>query len=161
MTSLLRTSTIAFGLSFSLLASSVGQGANDSVRVNVTVNPDGSRTAYEFDQPNHKATVTTTERDGKPRSKIRYTLDDAGRFASGVVYGPDGKFRFKSRYKYDKAGRIEEETQLGQDDKVLSKIVYSYDAAGKQTGYSTFDEKGQLIGCVTAPSPSPTPASRK
>ena len=160
MTSFLRTSTIAFALWFSLLASSVGQSANDSVRVNVTVNPDGSRTAYEFDPPNHKATATTTEPDGKPRSKIRYKLDDAGRFASGVVYGPDGKFRFKSRYKYDKAGRIEEETQLGRDDKVLSKIVYSYDAAGKQTGYSTFDDKGQPLGRVTAPSPTSTPAKK-
>ena len=92
--------------------------------------------------------------------KIRYKLDEAGRFASGVVYGPDGKFRFKSRYKYDKAGRIEEETQLGQDDKVLSKIVYSYDAAGKQTGYSTFDEKGQLLGHVSAPAPTSTPAKK-
>jgi len=101
MTSFLGTSTIAFGLWFSLFASGLGQSANDSVRVNVTVNADGSRTAYEFDQPNHKATATTTEPDGKPRSKIRYKLDDAGRFASGVVYGPDGKFRFKSRYKYE------------------------------------------------------------
>src|ERR1700704_5115994 len=99
MTSFLRSSTIAFGLWFSLFANSSGQSANDSVRVNVTVNADGSRTAYEFDQPNHKATATTTEPDGKLRSKIRYKLDDAGRFASGVVYGPDGKFRFKSRYK--------------------------------------------------------------
>ena len=158
MTSFLRTSTIAFGLWFSLLASGLSQSANDSVRVNVTVNADGSRTAYEFDQPNHKATAT--EPDGKPRSKIRYKLDDAGRFASGVVYGPDGKFRFKSRYKYDKAGRIEEETQLGRDDKVLSKIVYSYDAAGKQTGYSTFDDKGQALGRVTAPSPTSTPEKK-
>ena len=44
MTSFLRTSTIAFGLWFSLLASGLGQSANDSVRVNVTVNADGSST---------------------------------------------------------------------------------------------------------------------
>ncbi len=95
------------------------------------------------------------------RSKIRYQLDDAGRFASGLVFGPDEQFRFKSKYKYDGAGRIEEETQLGKDDVVLNKIVYTYDAAGKQTGYSILDEKSKLIRHVTAPSPSPTRDPRK
>ena len=89
------------------------------------------------------------------RSKIRYQLDDAGRFASGLVFGPDEKFRFKSNYKYDGAGRIEEETQLGKDDAVLNKIVYSYDAAGKQTGYSIFDGSGKLSGTNGNPSAEP------
>ncbi|MEY2439461.1 MAG: hypothetical protein QOI34_846, partial [Verrucomicrobiota bacterium] len=31
---------------------------NDAVRVSVTLNPDGSRTAYQFDQAHHKATAT-------------------------------------------------------------------------------------------------------
>jgi hypothetical protein len=165
MTELLRNSTIACAIFFlttliGLWQSSTGS-PTDAVRVNVTINSDGSRTVYEFDAAHRKATATTTESSGKPRSKIRYELDDAGRFASGLVFGPDGKFRFKSRYTYDNAGRIEEETQLGKDDTILNKIVYSYDAAGKQTGYSIFDQKGKLIRHVAAPSPNPTPNSRK
>jgi hypothetical protein len=132
----------------------------EAVRVDVTVNADGSRTAYQFDPSHRKATATTTEPDGKLPSKIRYQLDDAGRFASGLVFGPDGKLRFKSKYKYDSAGRMEEEIQLGQDDKMMSKIVYAYNASGKQTGYSTFDEKGKLISHVDAPSNSPMPAKK-
>jgi hypothetical protein len=157
----LQRSTIAFGLCACLTATAISQEATDAVRVNVTVNPDGSRTTYQFDQPNHNATATITEPDGKLRSKIRYQLDDNGRFANGLVFGPDGKLRFKSTYKYDGAGRMEEETQLGKDGKVRNKIVYAYDANGKQTGYSTFDEKGKLIGHVDAPSAgSATPAKK-
>jgi hypothetical protein len=157
-------STITLGLCFLSLAVAFSQALppseSEAVRVNVTVNADGSRTTYEFDPPHRKATATTTEPDGKLRSKIRYQLDEAGRFASGLVFGPDGKLRFKSTYKYDSAGRMEEETQLGQDDKVRNKIVYAYDTTGKQTGYSTFDEKGKLISHVDAPSASPTPAKK-
>ena len=159
-----RRSTITLCLLLSALATAFSQALppseSEAVRINVTVNADGSRTAYEFDQPHHKATATTTESDGKLRSKVRYQLDDAGRFASGLVFGPDGKLRFKSTYKYDSAGRMEEEAQLGQDNKVRNKIVYSYDPSGKQTGYSTFDEKGKVISHVDAPSASPTPAKK-
>jgi hypothetical protein len=133
----------------------------DAVRVTVSMNADGTRTVYRFDGPNHKATATTTDPDGKVRSKTRYQLDDAGRFATGVVFGPDGKFRFKSQYKYDSAGRILEESQLGQDNALQHKIVYSYDAAGKPTGYSIFDEKDKLISHTSAPAPSPTAKPRK
>lgn len=126
---------------------------DDAVRVNVTVNADGSRTTYRFDPANHKATAVTTEAGGKMRGKIQYELDDRGRFRSGVSLNADDKFRFKSTYKYDGVGRMEEETQLGQDDAVLSKIVYTYDSSGKQTGYSIFDGAGKLIGKTSSAAP--------
>src|SRR6266516_5167805 len=72
---------------------------NDAVRVTVSVNADGSRTVYKFDDAQHKAVATTTGQDGKTREKIRYKMDEAGRFSSGLVLGPDGHLRFKSRYK--------------------------------------------------------------
>lgn len=133
---------------------------NDTVRVNVTINPDESRTVYKFDAAHHKATATTTERDGKVRGKIVYQLDDAGRFARGQVFGPDGRFRFNSFYKYDGGGRLQEEIQRKNDDTLLAKIVYSYDAAGKQTGYSIFDPSGKLVGRVGGPTPSPPSSSK-
>src|SRR5438034_920761 len=70
-------------------------GSDDTVRVTVSVNSDGSRTVYQFDNAKHEATATTTESDGKPRGKIVYQIDAAGRFASGVSFGPAGKFLFK------------------------------------------------------------------
>jgi hypothetical protein len=135
----------------------------DSVRVNVTLNADGSRTAYQFDTAHHTATATTTGRDGKSGGKIQYQLDQAGRFESGRIFGPDGKFRFKSLYKYDEAGRLQEETQLTKDGAVISKIVYTYDSSGKTTGYSIFDGAGKLLGRTSSPTPSPpaSPKSRK
>ena len=132
----------------------------DAVRVNVTINSDGSRTVYEFDPAHHQATGTTTESNGKIRGRILYKLDDAGRFASGVVFGPDEKFRFKSTYKYDSAGRLEQETQLKNDDSVIAKIVYSYDRGGKQTGYSIFDAAGKLIGRLSSPTPTPSATAK-
>ncbi len=91
------------------------------------------------------------------RKKIRYDLDDTGRFVSGVISDAGGQFRFRALYnKYDAAGRLREETHhLGKDDAVLSKIVSGYNQAGKQTGYSIFDVSGKLIGKTTATSPSP------
>ena len=148
----------AFSLAFSQIAP---PNETDAVRVNVTMNADGSRTTYQFDTANHKATAITTEPDGKVRGKTKYRLDDAGRFATGVSFAADGTFRFKSLYKYDGAGRIEQETQLAKNDAVLNKIVYSYDASGKQTGYSIFDGSGKLIGGTAAPAPTAAPKSRK
>ena len=133
---------------------------SDVVRVNVTINPDGSRTVYKFDSANHKATATTTEPDGKPRGKIDYELDEAGRFASGQVFGPDGQFRFRTLYKYDAAGRMLEEQQLGKDNVLSSRIVYSYDKGGKQTGYSIYNAAGKLIGRFESPNASPPPAGK-
>jgi hypothetical protein len=128
---------------------------NSAVRVTVSMNADGSRTVYEFDDPQHKAIATITGEDGKLREKIRYDIDDAGRFSSGTIFGPDGHFRFKSRYKYDSSGRLEEETQSAEDGTLLHKIVYSYDQTGKRTGYSIFDINGKLVGGTIAGSPSP------
>ena len=164
MTSLRRKFAAAFvGVFLSApLASSQTPEANpnDTVRVNVTVNPDNSRTVYKFDPANHKATATTTEPDGRPRGRIEYELDDAGRFSRGQIFGPDGRFRFTSYYKYDSAGRILEETQRGNDDKLAGKIVYHYDPAGKQTGYSIFDGSGKLVNPVGAPAPSPSASAK-
>ena len=132
---------------------------NDSVRVSVTLNEDGSRTSYQFDPANHKAVATTTERAGKVRGKIEYVLDDAGRFGSGKVYGADGKFLFSTVYKYDAAGRLREESRFGKDNQPTEKIVYDYDAEGKQTGYSVLDRNGKIVGRTSTP--TPTPKSRR
>ena len=131
----------------------------NAARVTVSMNADGSRTVYQFDDAQHKAIATTTGQDGKLRQTIRYELDDVGRFSGGRIFGPDGRLRFKSRYTYDSEGRLQEETQSAGNDTVLHKIVYNYDPNGKQTGYSIFDVSGKLLGrtnpLVSAPSPSP------
>jgi hypothetical protein len=128
----------------------------------MSMNSDGSRTVYKFDDARRKAVATTTGDDGKIRQRIDYDLDEAGRFSSGNVFGPDGRLRFKSRYVYDSAARLQEETQSAEDGTVLHKIVYSYDQTGKQTGYSIFDGAGKLLGRTTAPimNPAPSPKSR-
>lgn len=131
----------------------------------MSMHPDGSRTVYNFDNPQHTAVATTTDSDGKVRQTIRYQLDNAGRFSTGEVSGPDGRVRLKSRYKYDDAGHILEETQSAADGTPLHKIVYSYDSAGKQTGYSVFDASGKLVsrtggGAPARPSPSPKAQQR-
>jgi YD repeat-containing protein len=117
----------------------------DAVRVTVSLNADGTRTTYEFDAPRRRAVATTTTKEGKLVGKIRYVLDEAGRFYSGEVYGPDDQFRFKTLYKYDDAGKLTQETQLGPDEAVRNKIVYAYDKAGRQTGYSVYDAAGKLV----------------
>jgi YD repeat-containing protein len=136
----------------------------DAVRVTMSMHPDGSRTVYNFDPPQHKAVATTTDADGKLRETIRYELDDAGRFSSAEVSGPDGRIQLKSRYKYDDAGRILEETQSAPDGTLQHKIVYSYDSSGKQTGYSVFDASGKLVGGkgggIIRATPSPKPREK-
>ena len=144
-----------------LHAQAPAQESNDSVRVSVTLNEDGSRTTYQFDNANHKATANTTGRDGKPKGKIEYILDDAGRFGSGRIFGPDGKFQFRSVYKYDAAGHLQEESKFSKDDRLLSKIVYAYDSAGKQSGYAVYDGAGKLIGQTTSPVAAPPAKARK
>ena len=134
----------------------------DAVRVTISLNADGSRTVYEFDPLHHKATATTTGKDGKMMGRIRYVLDDAGRFSSGEVYGPDDQFRFRTLYKYDSAGKILQETQLGEGDAVRNKIVYAYDKLGKQTGYTVYDAAGKVIRKMPpGPPPKPTPSSKR
>ena len=135
----------------------------NAARVTVSMNADGSRTVYQFDDAQHKAIATTTGQDGKLRQTIRYELDDVGRFSGGRIFGPDGRLRLKSRYTYDSEGRLQEETQSAENDTVLHKIVYSYDQNGKQTGYSIFDASGKLLGRTTplVSAPSASPKSRE
>ena len=145
-------------------ATAFGQAPTDSVRVTMSMHPDGSRTVYNFDNAQHTAVSTATDPDGKVRQTIRYQLDNAGRFSTGEVSGPDGRVRLKSRYKYDDAGRILEEAQSAPDGTLMHKIVYSYDSAGKQTGYSVFDASGKLVsrtgGTAARQSPSPKPREK-
>jgi len=144
------------------LSQTSDQTSSDSVRVTVSMHPDGSRTVYKFDNAQRRAVATTTDQDGKLRETIRYELDDAGRFSTGEISGPDGRLRFKSRYKYDDAGRLLEETQSAEDGALLHKIVYGYDASGKQTGYSVFDASGKLVGgkSTSKVRPSSSPKAR-
>lgn len=147
----------------SLLRAQVATATPDTIRVTVSMNADGTRTTYEFDAPRHRAVATTTGKDGKLVGRIRYVLDEAGRFASGEVYGPDDQFRFKTLYKYNDAGKLTQETQLGSDEAVRNRIVYAYDKAGRQTGYSVYDANGKLLR-QTGPGPaarSPTPTRRR
>jgi len=138
----------------SLDAQTSAPASNDAIRVTVTLNADGSRTTYQYDNAKHEAIATTAEADGKPRGKIVYRIDDSGRFASGVVFGPDAKFLFKSVYEYDAAGRLEQETHLAIDDAVVNKIIYKYSPAGKQIGHSVFDASGKLISGTASPAPN-------
>lgn len=133
----------------------------DTVRVTVSMNADGTRTTYQFDSPHRRAVATTTGKDGKTVGKIRYLLDEAGRFVSGEVYGPDDQLRFKTLYKYDSDGKLTQETQLGPDDAVRNKIVYAYDKNGKQTGYTVYDAAGKLIRQTPGVSPRPTPPNKR
>jgi len=155
------TSTVALIIFQAQIAFSQPTDQTGTVRVTVTMNADGSRTVYKFDESRHKAVATTTGQDGKVREKIRYELDEAGRYSSGMVFGADGRLRFKSHYKYDGAGRLEEETQAAENDSLLHKIVYSYNQQGKPVGYSVFDASGKLIGRTGPPAPSSSPKPRE
>lgn len=139
------------------------QSTDDTIRVTVAIGADGSRTTYESDRANHKATATTSGPDGKLRQKIQFELDEAGHYTSSQAFGPEGQFRFKALYKYDAAGRITEEKQLGKDDSLQRRIVYTFDPAGRATGLSIYDDKGKLISHTGPPAttPSPTPANKK
>ena len=154
---------LAIGLPSTLpiIAQTPATSPNDAVRVTVTLNSDGSRTIYQFDNAKHEGIATTTDANGKPRDKIVYQIGDAGRFISGIVFGPDGRFLFKSTYKYDAADRLEEETHLGIDDAVVNKIVYKYDAKGKRIGYSVFDPTGKLLSGAASPTPTAPSKPRK
>ena len=155
---LLITVTTALSVGF---AQGQESSATGSLRVTMSLNEDGSRTVYETDTANRKATATTTNPAGKRTGKIHYTLDEAGRFETGEVYGPDDKLRFKTLYKYEASGRLKEEAQLTPEGAVRHKIVYAFDAAGKPAGYSVFDGSGRLLGQTTdkrasAPAQPPT-----
>ena len=138
----------------SLDAQTSAPASNDAIRVTVTLNADGSRTTYQYDNAKHEAIATTADGDGKARGKVVYRIDDNGRFASGVVFGPDEKFLYKTLYKYDAVGRLEQETHLAKDDAVVNKIIYKYSPAGKQIGYSVFDANGKLVSGTASPAPN-------
>jgi hypothetical protein len=164
-----------FHLGFGIVLSTLACGARDAfsqspekneinaTRVTVSMNADGSRTVYQFDDAQRKAVATTTGQAGELRQTIRYEMDDAGRFSTGRIFGANGRLRFVSRYKYDPVGHRQEETQSSEDGALLHKIVYDYDQNGKQTGYSVFDASGKLIGRTTprGSAPSPSPKSRE
>ena len=132
--------------SFAMQAQVAPNDQEQPVRVNVTINPDGSRTSYQFDQAHRQATATTSAADGKLTNKIKYQIDEAGRFSSGVVFGADDKFLYKTVYKYTPDGKLDQETHLTKQDAVVNKLVYSYDANGRQTGYVVYDASGNVIG---------------
>ncbi len=144
------------GLKAQLADGSAGQ----AIRVTLTVNEDGSKTAYEFDPANHRATATTTSAEGKPMGKTRYVLDDNGRFTTGEIFGARGEFRFQSRYQYDAAGRLSEETQMTKAGATLHRIVYSYNEAGKQIGYVVYDGNGKVVGKTTPLATAPAMKKR-
>jgi hypothetical protein len=137
----------------------LAQEDNSEVRVSVVLNADGSRTVYETNSANHKTVATTTGKDGKLREKIRWDLDENGRFLRGEVFGPKDQFRFILQNKYDASNHLVEETHFAKDQSVIGKIVFRYDAAGHQIGYSTYDGAGKLLGQSVAPTASP--AKRK
>jgi hypothetical protein len=152
---------VAFCASAATLPAQLPATTPDAVRVTVSLNADGTRTTYEFDSPNRRAVATTTGKDGKTVGRIRYVLDEVGRFMSGEVYGPDEKLRFKTLYKYDDAGKLTQETQLGPNDSIRNKIVYVYDKTGRQTGYSVYDAAGKLIRQTPGVAPRPTTPPKK
>jgi hypothetical protein len=162
----LSAATFCCTLFFSIFSPPIlsqAQATDDTIRVTVAIGADGSRTTYESDRANHKATATTNGPDGKLRQKIQFELDEAGHYTSSQAFGPEGQFRFKALYKYDAAGRITEERQLSKDDSLQRRIVYTFDPVGRATGLSIYDAKGKLISHTGAPATtaSPSPANKK
>jgi hypothetical protein len=152
---------VAFCVSTTTLPAQLATPTPDAVRVTVSMNADGTRTTYEFDSPNRRAIATTTGKDGKIVGRIRYVLDEAGRFMSGEIYGPDEQLRFTALYKYDATGKLTQETQLGPDNAVRNKIIYACDKTGRQTGYSVYDAAAKLIRQTPGVSPRPTPPGKR
>ena len=156
---------VVFALTLGIASAQVAPNDGEQpVRVNVTVNPDGTRTTYQFDQAHHKATATTATAEGKFTGKIKYEIDEAGRFSSGMHYGPDDKFLFKSVYKYSAGGRLDQELHLNGKDALVNKLVYSYDTDGRQTGYTVYDASGNILGQtspVQGAKAPPTPKPKK
>ena len=156
---MLRHRVLTVVLSAGSLSLAIGQPtatqSDGTIRVRVTVNADGSRTTYRFDDAKHEAVATTTDEEGGPRGKVVYQTDEAGRFISGVVFGPDGKFVFKTLYKYGDGGRLEEETHLNEQGGMINRVLYKYDSRGKEIGYSIFDANGKLTAATARATPSP------
>jgi hypothetical protein len=134
----------------SLIHVAPAQTPAGDIHVSVVLNSDGSRTTYETDLPNRKSVATTAERDGKVREKIRYELDENGRFLRSDVFGPKDQFRFSAKYRYDANNRLVEETHFAKNETVLGRLVFRYDANGHQIGYSAYDGAGKLLGQTSA-----------
>src|SRR5205814_9619812 len=98
-----RVDAVRLSWALTIAAQIPAPSPTDAVRVTISLNADGSRTIYQFDNAKHEAIATTTDSDGKPRGKIVYQIGDAGRFVNGVFFVPEEKFLFKSIYKYDGA----------------------------------------------------------
>jgi YD repeat-containing protein len=129
-------------------------GANDAVRVTVSQNNDGSKTTYEVNPAERKATSTTVSMQGKLMSKTRYVLDDVGRYQSGEVLDGREQLQFRTLYKYDASGRLSEEHRLTKDNVLTMKLVYAYDANGRAAGYSVYDPAGRLLGQTRSAGPA-------
>ena len=86
---------LAFALLFSFTIGPLcvlAQEDNTEVRVSVVLNADGSRTVYETNAATQKTVATTTGKDGKLREKIRWDLDENGRFLRGEVLAQRNNF---------------------------------------------------------------------
>ena len=75
----------------------------------------------------------------------RYTLDEAGHFATGEVYLRMQSFALSPFTNTMTPAGIRQEIQSDKSDNVLHKIVYTYDSLGKPTGYAIYDGAGRLI----------------
>src|SRR5438105_7822399 len=114
---LISVAVAAGSLSWALpiIAQNPESSSTDAVRVTVSLNADGSRTVYQFDNAKHEAIATTSDSDGKSRGKIVYQIGDASRFVSGVFFGPTEKFLFRAVYNNDAAGGREKETLFAKN----------------------------------------------
>ena len=148
----LRPFCTAFALCL-FVAATLAQSDDDTVRVTVAMNPDGSKTLYQTNNAKRETIATEAGANGKTCRRILYKLDGEGRYESAQVFGADGKLRYKTKYQYDSASRLQRETHLTTDDTVSNSIVFNYDAAGHQTGYAVYDGEGRLIGKTTAKKP--------
>ena len=77
--------------------SAFAQLADDTVRVTVTLNPDGSKTVCQTDGANHQSTATTTGAEGKVRGRLFYKLDASGRYESGQVFAAKRRVAFQNK----------------------------------------------------------------
>src|SRR5436309_14145398 len=121
---------LVFAFRFSVAIASrcaFAQEENGEVRVSIVLNADGSRTVYETNAANHKTMATTTGKDGKLREKIRWDLDENGRFLRGEVFGPKEQFRFILQNKYDSNKHMLEEAHRAKAHRMMGKIFYLND----------------------------------
>src|SRR6266404_3816818 len=104
--SLLVFLAIGLPLTLPIIAQMPPTTPNDAVRVTVTLNADGSRTIYQFDNAKHEAIAATTDANGKPRGKIVYQISDTGRFVNKIVYKYDSKGKQIGYSVFDPTGKL-------------------------------------------------------